>query len=136
MALKLQDLIKLSPRGNLSRDEVDFIYDTTRDLVASAQTADATKSFSPEVEELLKRTKEQLLQAIYAISGAKKIVEQLYKDKSTMPVEENERDLKAALKRVFGVEASEITFDMYKEVLVKKKEIAEAIQKEVINAQS
>jgi hypothetical protein len=135
--MRPRDLAALSSHDiGIRKDDVDFIFNTTRDLLASSTREDASKSFTPEVELLMKQAKDSLLITIQALSGTKKILEQLYGAQATVAVDKNEKDLKAALKRVFGTESEVITFQMYKHVLEQKKKIAEEIHRSVVDAQS
>lgn len=118
------------------RDESDYLL-SLNDISQTKEALEIkikteTQKVHPKVEE----TKEALRLAINSLSGTKKILEQVYGDGADVSVLDTEKDLKKALSRVFGSSnTSEITFDMYKEAIAKRREYADKIKESVIREQ-
>ncbi len=113
-------------------------------LLTSRQLSSTQEEIQEQVDEVeqkknptLDEAKEVLLTAINAISGTRKIIEQLYtKDNNPVQIDAHEKDLKLAVKRIFNQKTDVITYEMYKQAIEKRREIADQMKEKFIDAQA
>lgn len=113
-------------------------------LLRLRQLAQSNPELLTRVEQLedlsehptLQQAKRSLRNAIAASSGAMKVIEQVVGREAVVTVPEDERDTRAAIKRLFGQESGQITFEMYKSAVERIRAIANNVHNVMIDEQA
>lgn len=83
---------------------------------------------------LIEKAKKRILEAQQSISGIKKIIEQKYGEGLSVELTPEDNEVQAAMYNIFQVEdASEITFEQYKQALERFNNLSENFQQEAID---
>lgn len=92
---------------------------------------------SPEDENIVKaREVEETLQiAIDAISGSRKVIEQLYGQNTTVDIKPHEKEVKKSVRRIFNSDSNVVTFEMYQQALAELRIEADKVMDKVIDVQ-
>ena len=83
---------------------------------------------------LIEKAKKRILEAQQSISGIKKIIEQKYGEGLSVELTPEDNEVQVAMYNIFQVEdASEITFEQYKQALERFNNLSENFQQEAID---
>jgi hypothetical protein len=122
--------------NELVNDEVNYVLNLRSLLEDPKVLEEEQRKDTFQKHPQLIKTKQDLLKAINAASGARKIIEQLFGTDADVSVGSHEKELKRAIKRIFGVNSEVITFEMYKQVVSQMRNIADDIRGKIVDEQS
>lgn len=126
--------------------DLDFPEEEAKDdsYILSLRTLLETPEFIKELEDQQNRerppqveeAKRQVKRAIDAASGLQKVIEQVHSKNANVTIGGHEKDVRRAIKRVFGSSSDKITFQMYKQAIEKLRDISTTIKDAVIDEQA
>ncbi len=75
-----------------------------------------------------------LQKSVDALSGAMKVIEQTYGE-AQVQVPAEEKKVRKAIRRVFGEDVGEISFDMYRQVIEAIRGFSDSVREGIVNEQ-